>query len=809
MKRSCVRWFLFLLGLCARNVEVFAGNSDTAQQLYEDRMWQYVHEHPSTNLFVHTDKNIYSPNERIWLKAYVLSGSIADNKVLYVRLVDEKKKVHVRAQFPVYGLMSHGDLLLPDTLRDGKYYLYAYGDRMINFSPGDVFAVPITIHKNKKKWRAEASVIDTAKLIRGQKVELLVRLKQNNDLVKNVRGHYQLFDELKVVKQGGLKTNIVGEAFIAFTYPDIADDRTLRAVINFEDDNDYEEVSLNIGHSGNKLKANIFPEGGHLVSQSANNMAVEMQDVNNQAVMGNVVLLANNKPVSSAATDSAGIALLSFTPARQLSYSVVLDNTTRKDTVPLGLQVEETGWLLSTSVAADTCHVTIVNRGAAGSINLVLRSFSEILWSKTLSLGSGFRQEVSIPTAAFSQQVVSIAIIDDQKQVRAERLLLTRPTGDVQLSIRTDKEVYGTRKRVTVNLVTTDRSGEPVATNFSVSAVEANTIDSISYPNIVTRTLFRNVLGSNLYPLHPNSISVNNQLLARTWNNYYWQNILDYEPAGKLRLIRNTDGVFGMITPKRKKKGLKLSELAILSKAGLAFATVSTSGVLDIPSEDLINEKNERKKLLLGNGFYDDYAITINNYDEDFDKTVGETNAFNFPAGYSKLSRYTMEKLEKIADPHLLQNVIIKVTKDLPWSATDYYSPNCMDYVCMNNIFNCPNHKWGTTPIVGETYRFRDRKIIYRGGCGEVSEETRPMIPLKLIMVPNKFQVIDFEKEQSEEVESRTTIYWDPNLSTGKDGKGSFTFFTDDVTGNFRITVQGVTLSGLLPLSGSAKITVK
>ncbi|MEO7311278.1 MAG: hypothetical protein ABIX01_12825 [Chitinophagaceae bacterium] len=806
--RNVVRIFLSLLGLFARGSAVFAKNADSLL-LYEDKMWQYVHEHPSTDLFLHTDKNIYSPNERVWFKGYVLSGSVADNKVLYVRLIDEKKNVQLRAQFPVYGLMSHGDLLLPDTLKDGKYFLYAYGDRMINFSPGDVFAAPIIIHKNKKKWRAEASVIDTAKLVRGEKVELLVRLKENNDLVKNVRGHYQLLDEGKVVKQGGLKTNIVGEAFIAFTYPVIADDHTLKAVINFEDDNDYEEVTLNISHSANKLKANIFPEGGRLLSQALNNMAIEMLDVNDLAVMGNVVLLANNKPVQTATTDSTGIALVSFVPARQVLYSVILDNMTRRDTVPLGLEVEDAGYLLSAAVTKDTCYVAITNHGPAGNIDVVLRSFDNVLWTRSLSLQSGAVQQVEIPLSGVVQQVMSVALINEKQQVLSERLLLSRPARDVQLNIQTDKVVYGTRKKMTVSVTTTDRNGIPVATNFSVSAVEVNTIDSISYPDIVNHLLFRNIGFGNQHPLQPKASGIDKQLLARNWNNYSWQNMLSYQPMGTLRLIRNSDGVYGTVTPKRKKKGLKLTDLPILSKAGLSFTTVNDNGNFNIPSADLISEKNERKKILLGAGFYDDYAISFKTYDEDFDKAVVGTNAFDFPSYYSKLSRYTMDKLEKIADPHLLQNVTIKVTKDIPWGATDYISSSCNDYVCMYNILNCPNHHFGTPPVVGETYTLLGRRVVYRGSCGQAGEETRPLIPLKLISNPNIFQVIDFEKEESNEVESRTTIYWNPNLSTGKDGKGSFTFFTDDVVGEFRITLQGVTLTGLLPLSGSARFTVK
>ena len=82
-------------------------------------------ENPSTNLYLHLDKNVYQPNEHIWFKAYVLAGKVVDSKVIYVRLVDQYKKVVVRTQFPAHGMRAYGDLLIPATTRNGSYTLYA------------------------------------------------------------------------------------------------------------------------------------------------------------------------------------------------------------------------------------------------------------------------------------------------------------------------------------------------------------------------------------------------------------------------------------------------------------------------------------------------------------------------------------------------------------------------------------------------------------------------------------------------------------------------------------------------------------
>jgi hypothetical protein len=44
----------------------------------------------------------------------------------------------------------------------------------------------------------------------------------------------------------------------------------------------------------------------------------------------------------------------------------------------------------------------------------------------------------------------------------------------------------------------------------------------------------------------------------------------------------------------------------------------------------------------------------------------------------------------------------------------------------------------------------------------------------------------------------RSTVYWNPNILTGKDGKSSFEFYNDDTKGTYRIVVEGIDDSGNL-----------
>ena len=42
----------------------------------------------------------------------------------------------------------------------------------------------------------------------------------------------------------------------------------------------------------------------------------------------------------------------------------------------------------------------------------------------------------------------------------------------------------------------------------------------------------------------------------------------------------------------------------------------------------------------------------------------------------------------------------------------------------------------------------------------------------------------------------RSTIYWNPNIITGKDGKASFEYYNADTKGTYRVVIEGIDDNG-------------
>ena len=99
--------------------------------------------------YLHLDKTVYAAGETVWFKAYVVQAGSHQpdtlSRVLYVDLLSPDQ-VLVRQQLVrLSNGTGQGDILLPDTLVQGRYTVRAYTNWMRNTSPDYFYSQPITV----------------------------------------------------------------------------------------------------------------------------------------------------------------------------------------------------------------------------------------------------------------------------------------------------------------------------------------------------------------------------------------------------------------------------------------------------------------------------------------------------------------------------------------------------------------------------------------------------------------------------------------------------------------------------------------
>jgi len=80
---------------------------------------------PVEKIYLHYDKEYYVAGETIWFKAYLFSNgkpSGISNNVI-VQFLDSKGRVVANNYYPVTGAVAKGNILVPDSLPQGNYYI--------------------------------------------------------------------------------------------------------------------------------------------------------------------------------------------------------------------------------------------------------------------------------------------------------------------------------------------------------------------------------------------------------------------------------------------------------------------------------------------------------------------------------------------------------------------------------------------------------------------------------------------------------------------------------------------------------------
>jgi TonB-dependent SusC/RagA subfamily outer membrane receptor len=61
---------------------------------------------------------------------------------------------------------------------------------------------------------------------------------------------------------------------------------------------------------------------------------------------------------------------------------------------------------------------------------------------------------------------------------------------------------------------------------------------------------------------------------------------------------------------------------------------------------------------------------------------------------------------------------------------------------------------------------------------------------------------------ENKEVDSRTTLHWQPYIQLNNEGKASISFYTGDILGDYKITLEGITREGV-PVKSTTTFSVE
>ena len=347
-------------------------------------------------IFVQTDKIFYAAGEKIWFKAYCLEAlsnrPIHISKNLFLDLVNEKDSSISQALLNLKDKSTGGQLALPQTLKEGYYWIRAYTTHILRDDSSRIFVRPVYIINSKMPSK------------------------------------------------------------------DLMSKKNAESIVE----------PLDTGMP----KATFFPEGGSIISGTTATIGFRMlSSLGKPLDISGYVTDSRHDTVSRFKTAIPGMGRFSFDAFNPRKYLVHIPWKNAELTFALPGIDQFASQLSVVSQTPQAFHVRV----SLGDSLYKKNKESAILGISRDSLcfaASGTDMyEVDIPKSSFPRGVATLYLFDDHNEIVSERAIYV-DSSSTRLEIKTDKEAYRPREKVTVDIGVLGSDNHPVTGLLSVSVTD-------------------------------------------------------------------------------------------------------------------------------------------------------------------------------------------------------------------------------------------------------------------------------------------------------------------------------------------------
>jgi hypothetical protein len=703
-----------------------------------------------------------------------------------VSLISESNnKVILEDRFIMQDGLSFGSLVLPDSIQPGNYRFLAITDYTINQIPEVTFTQPITI-KSMLEPPFKASMKMVSNDAKGSKVLVSVTTADGRFLAKPTNISYRYGS----VKQA-LKTDASGQAMLVLPKQDNITDANLYVNLNYERDST--SINMPLPQPKGLPGVKFYPEGGDIVSGLVNNIGWEVRDQQRKPIAVKAYLYKNGKAIDTLNANSYGLGTFKLFAEEGAKYSFKVIGASLKDTLFLLPAIKETGIALSiaNAVATDTLKVTIKSK-LPQQLNLRLHDFRWSYLNTKFDMQTGQRT-LKIPLTEIPKGLATLTITDTENRPIAERIFFAHYDNSEKVAISSDKTSYGSREKVSLKLKIRDGEEKGVV---SVAVVQDARIDPAKMTDIESYTYLNNELADMPINIKGSTYSdkkyLEQLLLIKGWRRYHWDSLAAAKASDTTKVYSNLL-LTGTVTKSKK----TLTEAVTIGAMGdnkIRMVTTSENGVFNFNTPDLYTNSGKKMFMFLEKGANPSYRFTVaNQLLQTSEKIAVLSNVEEKPPVITLAdnSNFFVKSTEKAIR-------LKEVTITDKSSPKGKFGPNpCGDYVCINKILNCRNHYGhpdNTTPIEGRTYKLNGLTPITYMGCNTTDESI--FFKTEGIHIHKDFYVDDYKDPL--EPAYFSTIFWKYALVLDKNKEADLEFYTSDITGRYRVVVQGISRNGVV-----------
>ena len=792
---------------------------------------------PEDRIYVQFDKPFYEPGDNIWLGAFVRDAQTMKpsmkSDILHVELLNPKGTIEKTINIIAKNGVVAGDFMLDKEALGGLYKVRAYTNWMKNDGESTVF---------EKELQVQDVVLPNLKMkldferkAFGAGDEVIAKLELNTNenkplsnykvkFVANLNGAHLLTIEEE--------TDDLGIKYIHFNLPKElkTSDGLLNVMIDYNGST--ESVSRSITIVLNKIKLDLFPEGGDLVNNWETNVAFRaLNEFNKPADVEGVVENQNGMKIASFSSFHQGMGSFKITPKLNEKYIVkilkpvgITETFSLQDALPRG-------YIINVDNSQSSEVVVNINTTETEELALVAQVRGKIYYSTSINAKKGMNKIV-FPTSNFPIGVSQITLFDSKGIARAERMAFVNKEKQLAITVETDKEKYLPREKVKMKLTVKDERGMPMPANLSMSVVNDQLLafaDDKS-GNVLSQLLLQQDIKDKIEEpsfyfdsKEPKAdMALDYLLMTSGWRRFTWEKIMNETyPAVAYQSERAI--VSGIVLDATTSK--PISETKIKIAGGAEYQTDESGKFifnkldLSTPVSLTLSKASYTSQVqnLAAYGDNNVYYLYPSNYRYYGYYNAGPGRAEEIPqmaamqknipamvAREENLAALNIVDVEKVGDNKRAKRMMLGNAKhegkkqNIDAIATKEANNKNAEGKAKNALLLKDNRD----------ARFKMQDAI-AGNVNEMDEkeQVQQVVAGPAYHRARQFAAPVYEKE--EVVENRTdfrnTIYWNPNVEVDKSGTKTIEFYASDDITSFRTTVEGIASDGTI---GRAEKTI-
>ncbi len=595
--------------------------------------------------------------------------------------------------------------------------------------------------------------------------------------------------------------------------------------------NQVQHVSLQIPyqkHTSSPVRVKFYPEGGYLEGLTSRmGWEVNTGAVSFRSFKG--ILYKDEEPVDTLMTNSQGIGSFLFTPEAGSRYAMEVSGDALSQewiyALPVALK-DGIALHLPQAVASDTLRFR-VQSSRPRQLWVLVHDYKNGYASFPVTTHSrGTSHTLALPV--LPRGLATLTILDESGRPVAERLFFARYDKKAVVGWIHNKKSYGKREEVSLKLRLSDQENKPLKGVMSVAVVQEGRLDPLKQHDIESYASLESELGR--LPVDAVGRGIENRdylegiMLVKGWRRYSWQALEEAEVGDTLidvqrlrmtgRALRDGKALKKPV-PVTLMRGLESIHLYETDEEG--YFTPSEDDLLVLPGERLLASVELKNKADYTIESVDPFVKTTERAALQTDDAPAEQQAVNTPVTSRdhqlKGMEHTVQLSEVVIRPGRRGGALYGKRKGV--------SNECGDYVLSGNLFyphECRLYQlykdspYRELPEVGKRYtdgikiqdvhdgsigyhgdginrKYRLMYVVYQG-C--VEDQGKSTFKLNGIYMDKEFYGFDTGRGDSLEPQFLSTLYWKPGLLVNEDGEADISFYTGDITGAFKIVVQGV-----------------